>query len=151
MTRPLPPFDSWPIELDDPRFGFRWFRKPAIMIDHLTVAHGTVPMVQAMMARLDEMIAEHRRDIEAAKGILIIGDWRRVTSYDPPARQLFLKELQKPRKIRGSVVILSKAGAFLKMAVQAASMVAAVVGAPSIAVSEDVNAVLRKHSVDRDA
>jgi hypothetical protein len=148
-TKPLPPFDRWKVELHDPRFGFRWFREPAFMIDHLTVPHGTVPMVAAMMERLDELFAERGRVIEAAGGLTIVGDWRAVRSYDPPARALFLEELRKPRKIKGSIVVLSRAGSFLRMAVQAASMIAAVVGAPSIALSDDVNAVLREHGIDR--
>lgn len=149
QPKPLPPFDRWKIELHDPRFGFRWFREPAIMIDHLTVPHGTVAMVAAMMERLDEMFVERRRAIEAAGGLTILGDWRAVRSYDPPARQLFLEELRKPRKIKGSIVVLARAGAFLRMAVHAASMVAAVINAPSIAISEDVNAVLREHGIER--
>ncbi len=149
IQRPFSPFDRWTIELHDPRFGFRWFREPAFMIDHLTVPHGTVTMVAAMMERLDELFVERAREIEEAGGLTIVGDWRAVRSYDPPARKLFLDELRKPRKIKRSIVVLSRAGAFLRMAVQAASMAAAVVGAPSIAVSEDMNTVLREHAIDR--
>ncbi len=149
MGKPSPPFDTWPVELHDPRFGYRWYRAPAVMIDCLTVSHGSVETVSAMMERLDALIAANRREVDEQRGLLIVGDWRTVRSYDPPARQLFLQELQKPRKIRGSVVILAKAGAFLRMAVQAASMVAAVVGSPSIAISEDVDRVLRESGVER--
>ena len=148
-AKPRPPFDRWTIELHDPRFGFRWYREPGIMIDHLTVPHGTVSMVAAMMERLDELFVERGPAIEEAGGLTIVGDWRAVRSYDPPARQLFLEELRKPRKIKRSIVVLARAGSFLRMAVQAASMVAAVVGAPSIAISDDMNAVLREHAIDR--
>lgn len=117
------------------------------MIDHISVTHGTVETVRAMHASLDKMFALHATQIEDQKGVLIIGDWRQLTSYDPEARQLFLAELRKPRPIRGTVVVLAKAGAFLKMAVQAARMVTTVTGGPSIAVSEDIDEVLRSHGV----
>ena len=146
MTRRAP-FDQWPTEEHDPRFGYRWYREPAILIDCLTVSHGTVETVRAMHSSLDKLFATNARQIELAGGLLIIGDWRSLTSYDPDARQAFLAELRKPRPIRGTVVVLAQAGAFLRMAVQAARMVSTVSGGPSIAVSEDVDAVLREHGV----
>jgi hypothetical protein len=141
------PFDTWPLESHDASYGFRWYREPAILIDHLTATHGTVEVVRAMHASLDATLAEHRTSIEAAGGLFIIGDWRHVTSYDPAARQLFLAELRKPRPIRGTCVILSKTGAFLRMAVQAARMASVITGGPSIAVSDDINAVLAEHGI----
>ncbi len=141
------PFDQWPTEDHDPRYGYRWYREPAVLIDCITVAHGTVETVRAMHASLDRFYVAHARQIEAAGGLQIIGDWRCLKSYDPEARQMFLAEMRKPRPIRGTVVVLDRAGAFLRMAVQAARMVSSVAGGPSIAVSEDIDAVLRQYGV----
>lgn len=143
----LPPFDAWPIEEHDPRFGYRWYREPAMLIDCLTVVHGTRESVRAMYATLDSTLTVHAKSIVEAGGLLIIGDWRNLRSYDPEARQLFLSELRKPRHIRGSIVMASKAGVFVRMAAQTARMVTAVVGGPSITVTEDVDAVLREHGL----
>jgi len=141
------PFDTWPLETHDPAFGYRWYREPAIMIDHVTATHGSVETVRAMHASLDAVLAEHKSAVEEAGGIFIIGDWRAVTSYDPAARQLFLAELRKPRPIRGTVVVLANTGAFLRMAVQAARMASAITGGPSIAVSDDIHAVLAENGI----
>jgi len=142
-----PPFDAWPIDMHDPAFGYRWYRSPAILVDHLTVAHGTVEAVRAMHANLDELCAAHRDEIEASKGLFIIGDWRSVTSYEPAARQVFLNELRKKRPIRGAVVVLPQTGVFLRMAVQAARMATAITGGPTIAVSDDIDRILRENGV----
>ncbi len=141
------PFDTWPIEEHDPRFGYRWYRSPGVLVDCLTVRHGTVEMVRAMHDSLDRLIAKHSREVDRSGGLLIIGDWRNLKTYDPDARQLFVAELRKSRPLRGSVVILTNTGAFLRMAVQAARMASAVIGAPSIAVSDDAAGVLDEYGV----
>jgi hypothetical protein len=141
------PFDTWPIDEHDPRFGYRWYCSPGVLVDCLTVRHGTVETVRVMHDSLDRLIARHSREIDRSGGLLIIGDWRNTKTYDPEARRLFLAELRKGRPVRGSVVILTSAGAFIRMAVQAARMASAVIGAPSIAVSDDAAAVLAEHGV----
>lgn len=141
------PFDAWPVQEHDPQFGYRWYRSPGVMVDCLTATHGTVEVVRAMHDSLDRLLGKHKREIESVGGLLIIGDWRNIKTYAPEARQLFVAELRKPRPIRGSIVILTTAGAFIRMAVQAARMASAVIGAPSIAVSEDPEAVLRANGV----
>jgi len=141
------PFDTWPIDERDPRFGYRWYCSPGVLVDCLTVRHGTVETVRAMYDSLDRLIAKHSREVDMSGGLLIIGDWRNLKTYDPDARKSFVAELRKSRPVRGSVVILTSTGAFVRMAVQAARMASAVIGAPSIAVSDDPAAVLAEHGV----
>lgn len=145
------PFDTWPVEEHDPRFGYRWYCPPGVLVDSTTVRHGTVETVRAMHDSLDRLIAKHSREIDMAGGLLIIGDWRNTKTYDPDARKLFLAELRKSRPVRGSVVILTSAGVFIRMAVQAARMASAVLGAPSIGVSDDAAAVLVEYGVTAPA
>lgn len=148
-TNPLPPFDAWPVQRFDPRWGYSWFLPPATMVDHLVVEHATVDTVRAMHALLDGLLAAEGARIEAAGGLVIIGDWRRVRSYTSEARRVFVERMRaRPRKlVRAGVTVLAKMNPLLRMAVQAGGMALAVSGAAKVEVYDDVEAALAAHGV----
>jgi hypothetical protein len=72
-----------------------------------------------------------------------------MQTYDAGARRVWQERMrERPRGyLRGSIVCLSSAGALLRMAVQAANLVASVVHSAHVELTTDLDATLREHNV----
>jgi hypothetical protein len=146
---PLAPFDSWPTQLHDPRFGFVWYAHPAVFVDQVHIGHGTAEMARAILELIDLVTAERASEIRDAGGLLLVHDWRAVHSYDKDARTVFTQRVRarQPGDIRGTVVAVQRAHPVLRMAVHAVNLVAAVTSKSPIDIVESFDGVFQARGV----
>jgi hypothetical protein len=144
-----PPFDRWPTQHLDPRYGYAWYLGNGLIVSHITTSHGSVAAAQAYHDYEERMLREHAADCERAGGLFVIHDWRAMETYDTEARRVWQERMRHRTKgyLRGSVVCVASAGALLRMAVQAGNLVASLVHGAKVELSEDIESVLRAHGV----
>jgi len=150
LPPPAPPFDDWPIQLADGRFGYVWYAAPSVLINQVHVPHATVEAVDALHDAFDRVIAVERADYERRGGLLFIHDWRRIDGYERPARQVYLSRMRRrtPGYVRKAVAVLPGTP-LLKMAVQTANVLMALRIGGSFALASDPSEVLSEHGVER--
>jgi len=148
MSSAHPPFDSWPAQLVDARFGRAWFAEPAVFINQLDAARGTVEAVNGLHDAIDHILAKRREVIREAGGITIIHDWRRRHRYDTEARQIFLERMRarEPGYLKTVVAIVGNTP-FLRMAVQTANMLMALRSGGQLELALDAGEVLRNQRI----
>jgi hypothetical protein len=146
---PQPPFDSWPIQHRDDHYGYAWYCGDGLIVSHITTRHGTIAAAVAYHNYEERMLREHAPDCEQANGLFVIHDWRAMETYDAGARRVWQERMRERPKgyLRGSVVCVSNAGALLRMAVQAANLVASVVHTARVELTTDLDSALRTHNV----
>lgn len=146
---PHPPFDAWPIQVEDPRFGFAWYARPATFVSQVTVAHGTAEVARAILELIDLVTTHRAAEVRAASGLLLVHDWRAAKSYDKDARTVFTQRVRarRPGEIRGTIVAISRPHAVLRMAVQAVNLIAAVTSKSPIEIVESLDGVLQAREI----
>ena len=146
-TDRLPPFDHWPAQHVDPHYGYAWYCGKALIVSHITVTRGTVAAAHAYHDFESRILHEHARDVEAQGGIFVIHDWRAMVTYETDARRVWQERMQARRKgyLRGSIVCLLKANPLLRMAVQAANLVASVTHNVKVELATDIDAILAEY------
>jgi hypothetical protein len=144
-----PPFDRWPAGHFDARYGYAWYCGRGLIVSHLTCRHGTEAAATAYHDFEDLVLRSKPDEIAASGGLFVIHDWRRMQTYDPGARRVWQERMQARKKgyLRGSSVCVSKAGPLLRMAVQAANLVASVAHGAKVELCTDIEATLRAHEV----
>lgn len=149
LSQPLPPFDHWPVQHRDPQFGFAWYCGRGIVVSQVVLAHGSVNAALSYHDYEERLLRERSAELARHGGLFVIHDWRAMRTYDAAARRVWQERMRAREKgyLRGSVVCVTRAGALLKMAVQAANLVTSVVHGVSVELSEDLDAVLREHVV----
>jgi hypothetical protein len=143
------PFDLWPVQFFDPIYGFAWYCGDGVIVSHVTVQHGTEAAAHAYHDYEETILREKASEVQAANGIFVLHDWRSLQSYDGEGRRAWQRHMKARRKgyLRGSVVCLVKASPLLKMAVQAANVVASVAHGAKVELADDVEACLRAHGI----
>ncbi|HMJ15642.1 MAG TPA: hypothetical protein VK524_29700 [Polyangiaceae bacterium] len=144
-----PPFDRWPVGHFDAHYGYAWYCGKGLIVSHLTTRHGTETAAVAYHDFEESVLATHAREIAENRGLFVIHDWRKMQTYDPGARRVWQARMQARPKgyLRGSIVCVSKAGPLLRMAVQAANLVASVAHGAKVELCTDLDAALREHRV----
>jgi hypothetical protein len=145
----LPPFDRWTVQHYDDRYGYAWYCGDAMIVSHITRSHGSVAAARAYHDYEERILRERAADCERCGGLFVIHDWRAMETYDADARRVWQERMRARPKgyLRGSVVCVASAGALLRMAVQAANLVASVVHGAHVELSTDLEGVLQKHDV----
>jgi hypothetical protein len=143
----LPPFDRWPVQHSDPHYGYVWYCGRGLIVSHITVVHGTADAAHAYHEFEERMLDEHARDVKENSGIFVIHDWRKMATYDAEARRVWQDRMQRRPKgyLRGSVVCVVKAAPLLKMAVQAANLVASVTHQAKVELTTNLAGALLEH------
>jgi hypothetical protein len=97
----------------------------------------------------ERVLREHADDCRRAGGLFVIHDWRAMETYDADARKFWQQRIRERPKgyLRGSTVCVASAGALLRMAVQAANLVASVVHGAHVELSTNLEATLRSQVV----
>ena len=146
-----PPFDQWPAQHTDPHYGYVWYLGKGLIVSHITVAHGSNEAARAYHDFEEAILADHAAEVRAAEGIFVIHDWRAMESYDASARAVWQERMrQRPKGyLRGSVVCVARANSLLKMAVQAANVVASVIHGAKVELTTDLAAALEQHGAER--
>ena len=146
--RAKPPFDRWPEQLVDSRFGRAWFCRPAVFVNQLQVEQATVETVNALHDAIDTVLARRRAEIAAAGGIIMIHDWRELRGYTPDARKVYLDRMRsrEPGYLKVAVAVVPDTP-FLRMAIQTANILMALRIGGSLELTLDPDAVLRRYDV----
>jgi hypothetical protein len=144
-----PPFDRWPDGHFDPSYGYAWYCGQGLIVSHLTTQHGTEAAATAYHDFEEAVLRDHAPELARHGGLFVIHDWRSMQTYDPGARRVWQDRMQARPKgyLRGSIVCVSKAGPLLRMAVQAANLVASLAHGAKVELSTDIYAALRDHAV----
>lgn len=146
-----PPFDLWPASFFDPRYGFAWFCGAGTIVTQLTVQHATAAGATAYQNYEDSILRTEARDLVSSGGLFVIHDWRCLETHDSEARYVWQTRIKaRPRGyLRGSIVCVSEVNPLLRMALQAATLVASITQGAKVDVTNDIHAALREHGVVR--
>jgi len=147
-----PPFDRWPVQHEDPRYGYAWYFGRGLIVSHLTISHGTKEGANAYHDYESSILRLHDREVAEAGGLFVIHDWRAIVTYDSEARRIWQERMKSRKKgyLRGSVVCLARAAPLLKMAVQAANLWASVLHGAKVELTTDLRAALLAHNAFPD-
>jgi hypothetical protein len=150
QSQPRAPLDRWPIQHRDPNYGFAWYCGRGIIVSQVVATHGSAAAAHSYHDFEERILRERRFELARCGGLFVIHDWRAMQTYDAEARRVWQERMREREKgyLRGSIVCVARAGALLKMAVQAANVVASVVHGSKVALSEDLESALREHAVD---
>lgn len=145
QPRPRPPFDSWPVQVFDPAFGFAWFAHPAVLVTQLSVERGTLKVAKSVHDIIDCALEHARDQVLANGGLFIIHDFRTLRGYDRDGRVEFLARMRQRGAgySRGATVAINLNNALLKMAVQGANLVSALSVKASLSMVGDPQYVVR--------
>lgn len=148
LPPPRAPFADWPIQWKKPGLGYAWYVAPATLITQATITHASVEVAREYMDLGDRLMAASAEQILGAGGLFIINDWRQVESYDSATRPLLMQRMkERPKGYLRRTVICVSPTPVLRMAVQAANLVAAFMAGGPIELSEDLVETLRKYDV----
>jgi hypothetical protein len=149
MRLPQRPFEGWEIQHVDPHYGYAWYCGSGLIVSHITVSHGSAAAARAYHSFEETMLEDHAAEVRQSGGIFVIHDWRAMESYDGEARTVWQDRMRKRPKgyLRGSIVCLLRANALLRMAVQAANLVASVTQNAKVELTSDLDGALRRHHV----
>src|SRR6476659_7262616 len=92
------PFDRWPVEHADPRYGFAWYCGRGLIVSHITVSHGSEAAAHAYHAFESAVLSDYADEIGKAGGIFVIHDWRAMVTYDAGARRVWQDHMQRRKK-----------------------------------------------------
>jgi hypothetical protein len=149
LDRPYPPFDTWPIQVADRRFGYAWFTAPCTFVDQAHVERATLAAVHALHDALDDVIVRQAASIEAQGGLLVLHDWRRVKGYEKGAREAYLDRMRARDKgyLRNAVTVLPNTP-LLRMAVQTANLLMALKVGGDLELYSNIEPALAKHRIE---
>jgi hypothetical protein len=120
-----------------------------VVVSHITAAHGTAEAAHHYHDYEESVLRDHAGDVRRAGGLFVIHDWRAMETYDGEARRVWQARMRAREKgyLRGSVVCVASAGPLLRMAVQAANLVASVVHGAEVKLSDDLVTTLTSHNI----
>lgn len=122
-----------------------------MIVSQLTISHATLAAVEAYHGFEERILQERAADLRAAGGLFAVHDWRSLESYDGAARSDWQERMRSRPKgyLRGSVVCVERANALLKMAVQAANMVASITHGAKVELTTELAPALQRHGVKK--
>gem|GEM_PF-3437510 len=105
---PAAPFATWPKHWRQST-GFAWYTQPAVLVTQAAHAHATVEAAVNAINVINFVLAKREADISAAGGLLILHDWRLVTSWDADARRHLMNRARThdKRLVRGVLVAMT--------------------------------------------
>jgi hypothetical protein len=120
-----------------------------VIVSQVTLPHGTAAAAHSYHDFETRILRERADEMKHAGGLFVIHDWRLMLTYDAEARRVWQERMRAHQKgyLRGSVVCVARANALLRMAVQAANLVATMLHGASVELSSDVEGTLRTHGV----
>ena len=150
LSRPLAPFDTWLVQHRDDNYGFAWYCGRGIIVSQVVAAHGSAAAAWSYHHFEEQVLRDRAVELKRYGGLFVIHDWRAMQTYDAEARRIWQARMREREKgyLRGSVVCVARAGALLKMAVQAANVVTSTVHGVHVELSDNLEQVLRTHKLD---
>ena len=150
QSQPRSPLDRWPIQHRDPNYGYAWYCGRGIIVSQVVAAHGSAAAAHSYHDFEEGILRAKSPELKRCGGLFVIHDWRAMQTYDAEARRVWQERMREREKgyLRGSIVCVARAGALLRMAVQAANVVASVVHGSKVELSDDIEAALREHGIE---
>lgn len=131
-------------------YGVAWYTRPAALITQSHVTHGSVAAASLTEAAIDRLIGRFSAEVAATKGLLVIHDWRRVTSFDPRVIQFYTDRLTvRNRSAIRAIVLAVNMNALARIALQAVSGTIARVHGLEFELTPDLTGTLVKYNVQR--
>lgn len=143
--RPTPraPFSQWPIQEQDPEFGFFWCVDPATVVAQSVVSQFTVATAEAIHERVDRVLAAKKQDVVREGGLTMIHDWRSLEGYEREARQVFIDRTRgRGRGYLRRSYIAVRANPLLRMTMKTGSMLVSVFLGATIEIVDDPTLVV---------
>jgi hypothetical protein len=146
---PRAPFDAWPAQAFDDRFGFGWWADPATLVFQTAIDHGTVASVEVVQGWIDASLAARAADVAQAGGLFLLYDLRSLRHYDADAMRLQLARMQARPKtyLRASVIVIERPSALLRLALRTANLLASRIANAKIELTGDLAAALRTYAL----
>jgi len=143
---PAAPFATWPKHWRQST-GFAWYTQPAVLVTQAAHAHATVEAAVNAINVINFVLAKREADISAAGGLLILHDWRLVTSWDADARRHLMNRARThdKRLVRGVLVAMT-VNPILGACLQTACMLYSL-GRKHMEIVRDVPAALLKYQI----
>lgn len=152
LAEPLPPLNSWPVQLSDPDVGFAWYTSSATLVTQALPTHATARVSEVLSNWVDLVLEQHRDEIARHGGLLGIHDWRRFRTYDSEARRKWMQRIERRPKgyLRKGVIIIAD-NPLIKMAVAGANMIVSLAsgGHSQFEIATNATQVLHKYDVQR--
>jgi hypothetical protein len=150
LDQPRRPLERWPVQHRDDSYGFAWYCGRGIIVSQVIYPHGSAAAARNYHSFEEKVLRERSSELARHGGLFVVHDWRAMQTYDSEARRIWQERMREREKgyLRGSVVCVAKAGALLKMAVQAANVITSVVHGVRVELTEDLEQVLQKHAID---
>lgn len=135
----------------DDSYGFAWYCGRGIIVSQVIATHGSAAAAWNYHQFEEQVLRDRAAELKRYGGLYVIHDWRAMQTYDAQARRIWQERMREREKgyLRGSVVCVARAGALLKMAVQAANVVTSTVHGVRVELSDDLEAVLQKNQIER--
>jgi hypothetical protein len=150
IAEPLPPFNTWPVQLSDPDVGFGWYTSSGTLVTQALPSHATSRVSEVLSNWVDLVLEAHREEIDRCGGLLGIHDWRRFRSYDSEARRNWMQRIQRRPKgyLRKGVIIIAD-NPLIKMAVAGANMIVSLAsgGHSNFEIATNATQILHKYDV----
>jgi len=142
------PFDQWPVQAFDERFGFGWFARPAAFVSHSVVPRGTIAAAEILQGWIDLVLRERADEISDAGGLFVFHDWRSSTGYDSDARRVYLERMRsRPRNYLRHSITCVRANPLFRMAIEAGNLVAALTARAKVELAGDPTLALALHRI----
>jgi hypothetical protein len=146
--KPHHPLTTWPLHFKDWRFGLAWYTAPGVFVNQIHQSHGSVAVANALHDAIDHVLFHHAEDLKKHGGLMVIHDWRKMTSYDSEAREAYLERMRaRPSGYLRKAVAVIPSTPLLRMAVQTANIVMAMRSGGTLQFATDLAAVLEQYEV----
>ncbi|MCB9599518.1 MAG: hypothetical protein H6722_23055 [Sandaracinus sp.] len=154
MPRPGAPFEAWPDQWVDPRFGRVWVRpaddeRRLLLVNQTTVRHATLEGVHLLHDVIDRVLARDGAAIRARGGMDFLHDWRSIAGYDSEARKGYLARMSRrePGYIAHAIAVVPNTP-LVRMAVQTANVIMALGVGGNFELATDTRAAMRRFGND---
>jgi hypothetical protein len=148
-TAPCAPFASWRVQHVEPGVGFYWYLRPGTLVCQAVATHATVDVIDRHNDVIDAVLSARGDEIRTSGGLFMLCDWRSVRTYDSRARAR-QRERMKARGdtyARRTVIAVHPANELLRMAIEAANLLATLLFRPGIEIVTSPDAVVEEGRV----
>jgi hypothetical protein len=129
--------------------GYVWYTQPCAFVSQLVASHATAAMAAWMQDQIDHVLGADAERIGARGGLLVIHDWRSLQGYDTEARRVFFERMRRrPKRYLRAAIVCVPPTPLLRMAVEAANLLAALHLNPPVELALDPAPALVEHGVE---
>ncbi len=140
------PFCSWPTHWVQST-GYAWYAQPAVLITLAVQPHGTLEAAANATSLVNLVLQKRAAEVSEAGGLLILHDWRLVSTWDADARRHLMDRARssEQRSIRG-VLVAMNVGPILGAILQTACMIYSI-GGKYMEIVRDIPAALARYQI----